>query len=355
MKLRYIFFMMLSLLMAANTVVAQDEYDDMYFNKKDRQKITASRVNSQVMERTSKAMAKADEDVNPTDSYSARNVNPEYTSRANSEVAQVDNEDYFDNSYQLQRQTQMTQWNRNYNNWYNNSWYTPAYYGAGINRWNSPYYGSYYDQFNSPWYDPYYRSAWSSSFSYAYGNNYNYGWGMNSGYGCPNNYWNSSWYSPSYSSWYSPFNSWGYSPYGYGGYRNGYYGYPTTIVVVENGHQPVYGKRGTRGTTFVQPSNNRSRSVSTTGRTTDNQGGRVTTRKQDEYYQRTWSNTTTGEPARQDNRSTTQYNRSSTWGNPNSSPSWSNTSRSSSTSGGATRSHSTTSGSGTNGRSRGRD
>jgi len=355
MKPANIFLSTLLMAFVASGAFAQDEYDDMYFNSKDRAKVIASRNTLEPKTENKVKTKDSDDEINPTDSYSARNVNPEFTSRSNSESAQADNEDYFVSNYRVQTQSQFNNWNRNYNNSYNNQWYNGAYYGAGINSWNSPYYGSYYSPYASPWSDPYYTNGWSSSFSYYSGNNWNYGWGMNYGYGgCPMNYWNSSWYSPYYSSWYSPFNS--YSPYGYYGYG---YGYNSPIIVVvgeNNSRGPVYGKRSTRGTSFAQNSNgDRGRSAYTTTRTNSNTNGRVTTRKQDEYYQRTWQPASTD--THQNSRTTTQQNRSSSWstGNSNNNSSWNNNSRSSSTTGGATRSHSGSSGSGSNGRSRGRD
>jgi hypothetical protein len=352
MKPANIFFPMLLMAFVASGAFAQDEYDDMYFNSKDRAKVLASRSTLEPKTEKKVKAKDADDEINPTDSYSARSVNPEFTSRSNSESAQADNEDYFVSNYKVQTQSQFNNWNRNYNSWYNDPWYSSAYFGSGINRWNSPYYGSYYSPYSSPWYDPYYTNGWSSSFSYYYGSNWNYGWGMNYGYGCPNNYWNNSWYSPYYSSWYSPFNS--YSPYGYYGYNS-----PVIVVIGENNNRgPVYGKRSTRGTSFAQNNTGeRERSSYTTTRTSGNSNGRVSTRKQDEYYQRTWQQTG-GTDTRQDSRTTTQHNRSSSWstGNNNAgnNASWGN-SRSSSSTGGATRSHSGGSGSGSNGRSRGRD
>src|SRR5688572_26972586 len=79
------------------------ENDDMYFNSKDRAKARAATPKdpsySASIKKTKKASL-ADEPVNPTDSYSARNVNPEYAARSNSEAAQADNQDYFVNDYQ---------------------------------------------------------------------------------------------------------------------------------------------------------------------------------------------------------------------------------------------------------------
>ena len=299
MKLRHIFFILLVGFLSVNAFAQDAEYDDMYFNSKDRAKVAIARGEVRKVEEKAKAKQRAAEDVNPTDSYSARNVNPEFTARSNSESAQADNEDYFVNNYQFQKQSQFNNFNRGYNNWYNDPWYSSAYFGSGINRWNSPYYGSYYSPYNNPWNDPYYQSGWSSSFSYYYGNNWNYGWsngwGMNYGYGCPN-YWSSSWYSPYYSSWYSPYSNW-YSPYGYG-YGYGY-GYPSTVVVVEDGRGPVYGKRGTRG--GYQNTTELKKAYSNTGSGSRSDAGRTRTTRQQPYYEN--SNSSWQNESRQSNNS----------------------------------------------------
>ncbi|HEX8038739.1 MAG TPA: hypothetical protein VF490_06290, partial [Chryseosolibacter sp.] len=202
------------------------EYDDMYFNSKDRANLKAQRT----VELASRTPAKSDRysneanegTVNPTDSYSARNVNPEYTSRAQSQSAQVQEDDYFVNNYQYNR-NRFNNWNNNYNNWYNSSWYSPNYYGPGINSWSSAYYG--YDTWSSPWYDPFWAyNGWSTSFSYHFGRPWNYGWGGSY------NYWNRPYYGywdPFYNSYMgSPYSSW----YG-GGYWNNYIS-PGTIIVI---------------------------------------------------------------------------------------------------------------------------
>lgn len=261
------------------------EYDDMYFNKEDRAKLRAQRTAAALAYKASEEKSKQFEskenyDVNPTDSYSARNVNPEYTSRAHTQSAQAD-DDYFVSNYQY-NSNRFENWNNNYSNWYNNSWYRPNYYGPGINTWNSPYYG--YDSWSSPWYDPFWSyNGWSSSFSFHYGRSWNYGWGGNY------NYWNRPYYG------WDPYGM-AYSGYGYGmGYGGGYwnnYRYPGTIVVINNGEYNgrgvVYGKRPTRGTSIVsEPNTGRSRSNVSTVRN-DNSSGRVSTQnqKQEEYYNR---------------------------------------------------------------------
>jgi hypothetical protein len=351
MKIKGILWATISLLGISGAFAQGVEYDDMYFNAKDREKLNAQRASEAVAyhakDTDKRSDIQEDEISNPTDSYSARNVNPEYISRSHTESAQADNEDYFVNNYQYQS-NQLNNWNNNYNQWYNSSWYRPNYYGPGINSWNSPYYG--YNSYNSPWYDPFWaNSGWSSSFSYHFGPAYNYGWGGNY------NYWNRPYYG--YSGW-DPYYGSAYNYYG-GGYWNNYR-YPRTIVVVNNGNEAgrkvVYGKRPTRSNSVVSDqsgSRPRSSGFINSGRT-DNSTGRT---RQQEYYNRTQSNSGYGT---YENRTSTQNNRSRSWDNSNynnsnssgrtsSSPSYSPSYNSGG--GGATRS----TGSGTNGRTRGRD
>lgn len=362
MKIKGILFATISLLGISGVFAQGVEYDDMYFNAEDREKLNAEKTASVTYD-TKEKYKKLDnqeeaELSNPTDSYSARNVNPEYISRSHTEAAQSDNEDYFVNNYQYQS-NQLDNWNNNYNQWYNNSWYRPNYYGAGINSWNSPYYG--YNSYNSPWFDPYWaNTGWSSSFSFHQGLAYNYGWGGNY------NYWNRPYYG--YSGW-DPYYGGGYGggigSYFRGGYGGGYWNNfrnPGTIIVVNNGEsggrKVVYGKRATRDNAVISDrSGTRSRTNSYYNGRTDNNSGRVSTqnRRQQEYYNRSQSPTSGNT---YENRSSMQNNRSRSWDNTNSNqnssgrsstPSYSPSQNSNSS--GATRS----SGSGSNGRSRGRD
>jgi len=354
MKIKGLLLATFSLAGISGALAQAIEYDDMYFNADDRAKLKTQHATDLASNRPVKAKSidyYEEENVNPTDSYSARNVNPEYTSRSHTQTAQADEADYFVSNYQYNKLNELNNWNSNFNNWYSNSWYRPNYYGPAMNSWNSPYYGG--NNWNSPWYDPYWaNTGWSSSFGFHYGRGWNYGWGGN------------------YNSWNRPFYGW--DPYGmaYSGYGLGYgggywnnYRYPGSIMVINNresGRNVVYGKRPTRGTTIVSDrSNIRSRSSVTNSVRNDNSSGRISTQstKQAEYYnrynrQRSTSNST------YDNRSNTQYNRSNSWNNSswnsnngrstNSSPSYS-PSRSSST-GTGTRTNS-----GTSGGRRGRD
>lgn len=325
MKIKGILLATISLIGISGALAQDVEYDDMYFNAEDRAKLRAQQSVELAVNSPKKSNRFDYEDrnvsVNPTDSYSARNVNPEYTSRAQSQVAPSDEGDYFVTNYQYNR-NQLNNWNNNFNNWYNSSWYRPNFYGPGINTWNSPYYG--YSSWNSPWFDPFWaNNGWSSSFAFHYGPSWNYGWGGRY------NYWNRPYFG------WDPFGM-AYGPgmgmgmgMGYGlGYGGGYwnnYRYPRTIAVANQGERDgrvVYGKRPTRGTTMVSDrSNVRSRSGVNPARN-DNDGGRISTqgRKQAEYYNRYRTQRT--DNATYDRRSNTQYNRTRSWDNNNSS--WDN-------------------------------
>lgn len=362
MRIKGLLLATFSMIGISGAIAQGIEHDDMYFTSEDRAKLKAQRGTEIASNRPVKSKKfdyYQEESTNPTDSYSARNVNPEYTSRAHTRSAQADEQDYFVNNYQYNR-NQLNNWNNNFNNWYGSSWYRPNFYGPGINTWNSPYYG--YNSWNSPWYDPYWAyNGWSSSFSFHYGPSWNYGWGGN------------------YNFWNRPYFGWdpygmaygygmGYAGMGYGGGYWNNYRYPTTVVVVnrgEAGQGVVYGKRPTRGTTIVSSGNNvRSRSAVNSSVRDDNSSGRVSTptqsRKQADYYNRAQRSTNSA----QDSRSNTQYNRSRSWDNSSwdSNNSYNNNrsiDRSSSPSYSPSRSSSTGSGtrtsSGSTGSGRGRD
>jgi len=282
---------LVSLMFSFASIAQEIENDDMYFNSKDRAKLNEAKSKqpsyTASIKKAKKEVVEEEAVSNPTDSYSApannysaRNVNPEYEARSNSETAQADNEDYFVNNYQYNNAAKFNSWNNNFNSWYSNPWYGGNYYDPYISSWNSPYYGSRYDAWGSPWANPYYRSGWSSSFSYHWGNSWNYGWGMNFGFG----------------NYYNPYNSWAWSPY-YGSSYYGGWGYPN-VIIVESGNRPgpAYGKRGSRSSevsgNYVNRtgrSYNRDTSNPDTG-SRPITGGRVgtTTSRQADYYNRSW-------------------------------------------------------------------
>ena len=187
MKSKVALLGLVAFLFSAAGVAQEIENDDMYFNSKDRAKLKALKASEPTYSASIKTDRKerqnvVDEEVNPTDSYSARNVNPEYQARSNAQSAQVDNEDYFVSNYRYNNANNFNNWNNNFGNWYGNPWIANNYYNPYINSWHSPYYGSAYDSWGNPWRNPYYQSGWSSSFSYHWGSRWDYGWGMNFGY-----------------------------------------------------------------------------------------------------------------------------------------------------------------------------
>lgn len=306
MKIKGLLIATCSLLGISGAFAQGIEYDDMYFNAEDRAKLRAQRTTELAYHTPSKAgkFDFDDEDIaiNPTDSYSARNVNPEYTSRVHSKAAQNDEQDYFVSNYEYNR-SKYDDWNNNFNNWYSSPWYRTNYYGPAINHWNSPYYG--YNSWNSPWYDPFWAyNGWSSSFSFHFGRSWNYGWG---GY---YNYWNRPYYGWGGDPFYSPFYS---GLGGYGGYWN-YWRYPSTVIIVNegSGRNVVYGKRPSRSTVVNSDRNYvRSRSGAVNaGRDTQSSSGRIAAPARQADYYRPQRTTT---PSTYDSRSNTQYNRSRSW------------------------------------------
>ena len=92
MKLREMLLATVCLVGFSGAMAQEVEYDDMYFNSEDRAKLREQRA-LEVAYNTPKKSNKFEEyqeeaaSINPTDSYSARNVNPEYISRSHTQTA----------------------------------------------------------------------------------------------------------------------------------------------------------------------------------------------------------------------------------------------------------------------------
>jgi hypothetical protein len=338
------------LIAASATAVIAQEYDDMYFNAKDRQVFQASAKTTQHSKKEKKTTDVRL--VNPTDSYSARNVNPEYVSRQYASSVSQDEQNYFAADYQYQASTNYSGWYNTYSTWNNNPWYSmpsclPSWgYGSG-------YYGYY--GYSNPWGNPYYYDSYygyPASYGYYSGGSWGYGMGA-----------------------YRPVSSWGGVGVGWA-----YHTYNPGPVIITNPNQSdaprsVYGKRSTRDNlpayTQAQP---RTREQDNTPR--NNQpfvrtasSTTTTTQRQDDYYNRSYRTSQQSSPSRtstySNGSSGSSSGRSSTWSNPgnsgSNSRSWSSGSSGSSTSspsytpsrssGGS--SGGSSSGSGTNGRTRG--
>ncbi len=239
MTSRFVAISLVASLMAFDGMAQQGENDDMYFNSKDREKSKLAASEIPALHPTTKKKRRIEpeaydeEKVNPTDSYSARSVNPEYISRSDGESASEYEQDYYMEGSAQNTYDAYGSENYNtpfFNNGYNNSWYGSS---AWDNRY-SPYYG-----YCNPWMSPYYSggSGLALSFNYMWGSNWNAGWnyGMSSG-------WGNSYYNPySYSSYYSPY------------YSN--LGYPNHYSATSEYSRPNYGKRPSRHSAVVIPFN----------------------------------------------------------------------------------------------------
>ena len=257
MRTRIVIGSLVASMMTFQVLAQRAENDDMYFTAKDREKLRAENASMSVNTRIDndyKAFKKKhfdkDEEetviidadtVNPTDSYSARHVNPEYISRSNSEQASED-ESYYVEGYTPpsnygNSQSYDNYSSNGYNNWNNNNnWNNP------YNSWNNPYNNCF--SCSNMW-NPYYGgSGLSLSFGYGWGNMYN-PWNYGMGYGS-----------------YNPYGGY-YSPYAYG------YGYP-----YYGGYEVRrvnYGKRPSRHSAVVTPTprTNPRGNVVSNGRTSD--------------------------------------------------------------------------------------
>ena len=300
-------------------VAQQFENDDLYFTKKDRDKIEAVEART-VKQATVEAgtvkknffIFTPDEIGNPTDSYSGRHINPDNNANTSSKNTS-DNTQYFN----------------------------PNYVPSGVN--NQLYQGNP-GSFCSPYYsNNYYNSGGYYPNSWGYGNpGYGYG-GWNNGYGYNSwnngyngwNSWNSGWnlmftfgwgspYSNFGNSWYCPY---GYNNYGYNNYWGGSY-YQGNVVNINTGDvnsKVVYGKRISRSTELnndYDPNENRNTNTAVVDSQGRNRGANGRIANTQPYYQRGWrqdpnlntnANTNTNRSGRLGNTSTSTTTRSS-WG-----------------------------------------
>jgi hypothetical protein len=285
MKSRITFLSILSVSIAFVASAQEVEHDDMYFRSKDRVVLAASKpLKMQVPSKDMEVVST----INPTDSYSARNVNPEYLSQSKiSPSATNEPVSYFVPNYlptSINQSLSSSGYSDNSNSNCNCSSFNNPYssYYGGMSGFGSPY-NSYYSPYGYPsyGYNPYgYNgfggSGWSTSLSMT--------WGLGA-------------YNPWGSSYYG-MNSWGMGMnYGYGGYgyNSGWYQPPVVIIGGgdSNGSGVVYGKRSSR-------SNDLNNNVTTNDRSTgtiDTQGrsrgssGRIASNDNNtsgSYYQRGW-------------------------------------------------------------------
>lgn len=262
--------MILAASLISASLVAQDgiETDDLYFNSKDRAKLNEKKANAAMAKfKRADQQIPGNDKLNPTDSYSARNVNPEYSAQGYQEgddTAGMDN--YFLPNYQPTgiNQNLNNFNNSNFNNWNSwNNWRYNPYWGYGYNGFNNFYPSPWMDPFWGNPYGSFYSPGWSMSLGYAWG-------GWNSWYGNVGYGWNS----------WSPWNSF------YGGW-GGYGYYPSTVVVINNGenNRITYRKRPQRSSNLNHEVD-RSRQLGYT-RTDGVSSGRSRS-SNTVYYDRSW-------------------------------------------------------------------
>ncbi|MCU0418985.1 MAG: hypothetical protein MUC38_04945 [Cyclobacteriaceae bacterium] len=230
----------------AGHVAAQDiEADDMYFRAKDREKLNSQRViasNTRVQRNLSE-VNEVIAPINPTDSYSARGVNPEHLGIGSS--AQPS---YFRPGYQpasaLAVSPSMNNFN-NFNGWNNgfNRWGMMPGMGFGMGMGPGMGWGN---GFGSPWgwNDPFWGGGfgpgWGSSISLGWGTGWN-NWGMMPGMGFGMGM------GPGMGmGWGNGFgNPWGWNGFGGGwGWNSFGGGWNRPIVIVNGGdNTPVYSTR----------------------------------------------------------------------------------------------------------------
>jgi hypothetical protein len=261
MEVRILLAGLLVSMMVVEVSAQRAEYDDMYFRGKDREKnksINAEEAYASAKTKKQKPdevfVEEEKENVNPTDSYSARNVNPEYVSRSNSEKASEDEANYY-----LEGYTPPASSTSNFNNsYYNNATQASNSYYANESL-NNPYYGG---------------CACNSSMSPAYG----WGTGLS--------------VSLMFGNYSSPYGGYGmYNPYyGYGNsYYGGGYGYPSyygSNNYYNEAPRVNYGKRPSRHSAVVQPAQRtRTQDNGTTNVASVSSGNRQRQRQvQDDYY-----------------------------------------------------------------------
>ena len=250
MKTKFVLSSLVAILMVLEVSAQRAEYDDMYFNGKDRERNKAVLAEENVPQAKNKklkekekqtAEAEEEDNSNPTDSYSARHVNPEYVSRENSEQASEDETNYYVEGYTPASNNQFS-----YNNsYYNNSnWARSSYYANS--GWNSPYYGGC----------GYCNSGWGMYSPYGYNDPFMM---PGYGYGYPSYGWRTGWsVSFMFGNYYNPWGYGMYNPYNnfYNPYYAGGYGYPNYYYSGGNnyeGSRPNYAKRPSRHSAVVTP------------------------------------------------------------------------------------------------------
>ena len=298
--------------------VYAQEYDDMYFNGKDRKKQESEK------KAIRDSVRKAEE------ALMSKNINPDYMDRLDEYEGDTEGgyyeDDYVDNQFQSDR-VDLYDNNRiyTYSDLDDIYWSNPVLYRNTV---FDPFYRSRLRTFgwaSNSFYNPYNRWDFYDPYDYYYGGvRISVGWTWGNRYVRP---WNRGW---GYN-YYDPFcvSPWGYNSYSYygnsWGSRNnwGYYGNNRTTIIVnnfENDNGLRRGRRVSRGSSYGRIANNSNGSSTgnigrrpSGGRVADNTNGSTIPSRRTSSYNRDSRNTQSGRVATNsmENRGTrTDLNRS---------------------------------------------
>jgi hypothetical protein len=304
------------------------EYDDLYFTASDRNTVEFTKLND-----PKKADYQQGSYVFDQQSYSSKNVNPEYIAKYNAgnqlnqEESVAQNEEYYVEEFE--REDYMPSGNQPQvvNNFYGpaSTFGNPAFGGG----WGA---SPFFDPFlMDPFYDPFWGPSAFAGAGWGWRPGFNMGISMGFGWGRPGWGFGNAW---AYRPWRDPFFSpWGFRN-GYAmGFNDGFYGSywnrPGVVIINNNENLGVNRRlvtngrniqRVSRATTPRSNATVRGRSVAdrnaavtrgTTNRTNARtSSNRDFTRSQNEYYQRSRANARSAESSRV-YRSTTPASRSS--------------------------------------------
>lgn len=210
----------ISLITGCTIVAMAQEYDDMYFRARDRKSFSSSEpafVSNYENFKRQHFPESAQETINPTDSYSARQLNPEFSARSLADVAAADDENYFVENFRPSSATSVPFNNSYYfNNPWNNPWGMGWYSSAWARPWRNPWYWGFNDPWMNPWMNPWmpgggwgWTPGWNYGFNSMWAPGYS-GWTVSVGYT-----WGNAWGNPWGNPWCAPYwNSWGWNNWG---------------------------------------------------------------------------------------------------------------------------------------------
>ncbi|WP_421764214.1 hypothetical protein [Ekhidna sp.] len=286
---QYLKIFLIAILGLSTSMAFSQEYDDLYFTKKDRVKKQKKNEDKEAQSYQNQpsndkelsflgrqyqynAEVSGDVSEESLDYYEPERTQEDYRSdRDYTDYNSYDNQNYSDPQASYDNTSQQPVVINNYynDNWNDfNRWNRPRFrFGMGWNSWGGNFWSvSYGNAWGNPWYDPFWDPwGWNAGWGW------NRGWGWNAGWG-----WNSwAWGGGFYNSLWCP-------PVYYGNY------YRRPVYLVDNnsrrGRGVVRGARPSRGS--VSSRESRSSSGRRVAATTDSNNGRSYSRQQADYLNR---------------------------------------------------------------------